>query len=99
MNWYVQDHIEDQAFVGYKQIVQSGAASAQAEAFFGALLQGKTVQEARSQAWSDYSYPKPAHAEDFMAIYGDQWTRLYNVYTGTMFFASGTWYRMENQTP
>ncbi len=86
---------EDQAELGYSFPFLLSQTSAVDETFWQALAQGKTADVARQLAYKAYhgSNP-PADYTQFMHVWGDFYTRLHGVYTG-----SGTpedqtaWYR------
>lgn len=88
---------ENQAEVGYAISFQAGQTADCNEAFWGTLADGYTVHEARLEVYEAYDGSnKPANPVDLMHVWGDFYTRLSGVYTGSAYPSpQTTWWRFE----
>lgn len=81
---------ENQSCVGYALSFKSNQTRAVNEAFWEHVKETYTVTEARVEAFDAYQGSnKPSYATDFMHVWGDYYTRLKGVYTGTAGQAPG----------
>lgn len=79
----VSDYPEDQSCIGLAIPFQSDQNAFTNEAFWKALKNRKTADEARKKAFQAHDGDdKPELATEFMHVWGDFYTRLKSVYTG-----------------
>jgi hypothetical protein len=92
-SWYP----ECQSEVGYAMTKMSDQTRACNEAFWERLEAGYTVHEARLKAYEAYKGDnKPASHIDFMHVWGDFYTRLKGVYSGSIEPSpQPNWWRIE----
>ncbi len=94
-NYYSNPNIEDQAELGYSFTFLLSRTSAVDTVFWHALSEGKTADEARQEAYGAYQGANtPQDYEHFLHVWGDFYSRLHGVYTGSAVpLAQTAWYR------
>jgi hypothetical protein len=87
-NRYLPGQVENQAEMGWDSPVFNGAMPVFATHFWSQMSTGKTVEQARmiaqaqTEAWFEQSYDNNVLASE-TRLFGDPFTRLRHVYTGT----------------
>jgi hypothetical protein len=93
-NAYDTNWCENQAVVGWNELIFIDRSQDRAEAFWGALSQGQTAHQARDQMVRQNYYPGrvPGEPRDHASVWGDYYTRLSGAYTGSDAYAPHFWW-------
>ncbi|MDW8290086.1 MAG: hypothetical protein RMM06_05145 [Armatimonadota bacterium] len=94
-NAYNANWCENQTLVGWRITVRADKTRACAAAFWGALADGMTAHQARDRMVREYYRPNsvPGQPRDHASVYGDYYTRLRGVYTGSDSHSPHFWWR------
>lgn len=93
-NGYNTNWCENQAVVGWRELIFVDKSQARAEAFWSALSQGQTAHQARDQMVRQnyYPYRVPGEPRDHASVWGDYYARLSGAYTGSDSLAPHFWW-------
>lgn len=89
---YYHYNATDQAEAGWRITVGDIYANRTSTAFWGALADAKTAAQARQLAVNAYFGQRTTNPQNFLAVWGDFYARLYGVYTGSKYLPPEFWY-------